>query len=353
MPLHLHPTSHRIAVHGSLLSQGSRAIQTTAGSFTFHRFRQLETGVPAFALSRGPLRGEAPLLSRVHSSCVTSEILGACDCDCAAQLEAALRQIDEEGRGILFYLCQEGRGSGYVAKARDRMLVQASRESMTTFDAYEKLGLPHDSRDYRDVASIRTILAIEAPLRLLSNNPVKAARLDEVGVDVVSLESVATSPSGYEGHYLEAKRRSGHALPHASGSDPISAPPRPVVACTPTPHRDELPFFHVAAYWLPVAGNDAASIQWLEAQVWVDVERGGERLILVGPDGPGHGGGWLPQEWSDRFPLRQRGTNRRDYDGWLARVAREGRGTIGLLRPGEQQVPPELARLGERPVPGS
>lgn len=320
------------------------------GTFTFHRFRHLESGVPAFALSRGSLRDDAPLLARVHSSCVTSEILGACDCDCAAQLEAALKQIAREGRGILFYLCQEGRGSGYVAKARDRMLVQASRERLTTFEAYDELGLPHDSRDYHDVSSIRSILGIRAPLRLLSNNPEKMARLEGVGVPVDAQESVSTERSGYEQHYLEAKRRSGHDLPRTANAAPQLAPPRPVVACEVTPHRDELPFFHVAAYWLPVSAPDTG-IQWLEAQVWVDLERGGERLLLVGPEGPGEAGGWLAQEWEDRFPLATPSARRRAYRQWLGQICDEGRGTIGLRRPGERHLPPEVEALRRRPVP--
>ena len=354
MALSFPPSARRIAVHGSLLAQGSRALPTSAGPFTFHRFRHLESGVPAFALSRGSLRDDAPLLTRVHSSCVTSEILGACDCDCAAQLEAALHQIAREGRGILFYLCQEGRGSGYVAKARDRMLVQASRERMTTFEAYDELGLPHDSRSYHDVSSIRAIQGIRAPLRLLSNNPEKARRLERIGIPIAGQEAVATARSGYAQHYLEAKRRSGHDLPPTTRAVARTTPPRPVVACRVTPHPGELPFFHVAAYWLPVVATDepGAHTQWLEAHVWVDLARGGERVILVGPEGPGDVGGWLAQEWEDRFPVTGSNPRRRAYATWLARIREHGRGAIGLCRPGEAPPPPEASALRLQPVPG-
>src|SRR6185436_1559805 len=111
----------------------------------------------------GAVGAPAPLLARVHSSCVTSEAYGACDCDCAEQLAASLAEIAGAGRGVLFYLMQEGRGAGFAAKARDRMLVQTSRHRLTTFEAYARMGLDHDCRRYEEVGDLCRLLGVRAP----------------------------------------------------------------------------------------------------------------------------------------------------------------------------------------------
>ncbi len=333
---------------------------TRFGPFTFHRFLHLASDVPVFALSRGPLRDPAPLLSRVHSSCLTSEILGACDCDCAAQLSRALEHIADEGRGALFYLCQEGRGAGFVAKARDRMLVQASRDQLTTFEAYERLGLPHDSRDYRDILSVRTILGIHAPLRLLSNNPDKVSGLERAKVPVEDLVPVKTTRSGFEGHYLEAKRKSGHVLTRPAPTKARMPIPRPVAEREPTAHPSLPGLLHVASYWLPVSpsfgGETGDDAQWLAAEIWVDAVRGGHRVFLVGPEGPGETDSpraWLRHDWLDRFPLDKASINRQHYQAWLRRVSESGQGVLGVLRPNERKPAAPLMALRERPVPAA
>ena len=108
----------RSASEGSLLALDERPLDTVHGRFQAHRFHNLTTGQPAVAVATGDLTGRSPLLARVHSSCITSEVYGACDCDCAEQLDAALAAIAAAGRGVLFYLTQEGRGAGFAAKAR-------------------------------------------------------------------------------------------------------------------------------------------------------------------------------------------------------------------------------------------
>jgi len=121
---------------GTLLAVDARPLSTPHGRFRAHRFHDLATERPVLALAYGTITGREPVLARVHSSCVTSEVYGACDCDCAEQLDAALAHVARRGRGVLFYLMQEGRGAGFVAKALDRMLVQASGHRLTTFDAW-------------------------------------------------------------------------------------------------------------------------------------------------------------------------------------------------------------------------
>ena len=147
-----------LATHASLIALGSRPLATAHGPFEAHVFANVMTRELALALSRGPIEGRDPVLARVHSSCVTSESYGGRDCDCAEQLDGALEAIDAEGRGVLFYLMQEGRGAGFCAKARDLMLVQASAHRLTTFEAYSGMGLDADYRAYAEVASMCELL---------------------------------------------------------------------------------------------------------------------------------------------------------------------------------------------------
>ena len=163
----------RHALAGQLLHRGVVPLDTTHGPFAAHVLQNVATGSVAFAVARGDVRGSAPLLARIHSSCVTSETFGGCDCDCVEQLDLALERIADEERGVVFYLMQEGRGAGFSAKARDRMLVQASRNRLTTFEAYERMGLGHDHRRYDEVGHASALLGVTAPLVLLTNNPDK------------------------------------------------------------------------------------------------------------------------------------------------------------------------------------
>jgi 3,4-dihydroxy 2-butanone 4-phosphate synthase / GTP cyclohydrolase II len=129
--------------------------------------------------------GAPRLFTRMHSSCVTSETMRACDCDCSAQLDAAFQVIVREKHGILFYLLQEGRGVGYLCKSRDRMLVQASRDAISTFDAYKAMSLRHDHRDYSNISHICHLLGVKAPFVLLTNNPDKILAMKKLGVSFV------------------------------------------------------------------------------------------------------------------------------------------------------------------------
>ncbi len=344
--LDAHPSAAR--VHGALLARGREALPTRHGRFVLHRFLHLGRGETLLAATIGELAGDEPLLARVHSACVTSEVLGACDCDCAAQLQAALGEIAAEGRGVLFYPGQEGRGAGLVAKARDRMLVQASRERITTFEAYERLGLPHDPRGYDEIADMRALLGCSAPLLLLTNNPDKVSGLDRAKVPLAGVRPLVTEPSPFNQHYLAAKGRAGHEL---SAADARRAPlPRPVEARPPAHHARDPDWIRAAAYLIPVGPRTGEPPCWMEAQVWLDLRRGRPRLLLVGLDGPGPVGGWLGQRWADRF-VEAPGP-RAVLADWLGRLARDGVGCIGLLDPGESAPDGPSERLWRHPVTG-
>jgi len=212
------------AITGTVLHLGTRALATRHGEFTVHVCRDLMRRAHLLAIARGDLTSPEPLLARVHSSCVTSETYGGCDCDCSEQLEAALAAIAAAGRGVVFYLEQEGRGAGFVAKVRDRMLVQASGGRLGTFEAYAQMGLPADLRTYDAVAGVRAVLGVCAPLVLLTNNPEKLAALRALGIPLAGSAALARPSSPFNQHYLAAKAAAGHRLSLFRHGDPQPFP---------------------------------------------------------------------------------------------------------------------------------
>lgn len=338
------PAAER-ALYGTLLADGSEELSAAGARFRLQRFRNLRSGAPALALTRGDLRGRAPLLARVHSSCVTSEALGACDCDCAGQLQAALHEIARGERGALFYLFQEGRGSGFVAKARDRMLVQASRDRLTTFEAYAALGLARDQRRYEEVAFLCHLLEIEAPLRLLTHNPEKAKAIEEAGVAIASLTPLAPQLTDWNRHYLAAKSRSGHDL-EDPGRMPGARPPEPLPPVSVAPVDAAGRFVRVARYQLPVLLPDRDTPLWLVLRVFYDLAARRERVMLEHRARPG-----VPplvqiyrEALFDRFEPSFGGTRK---PGWLAALrAFESRGAgLALFVGADDESIPDPAVL--------
>jgi GTP cyclohydrolase II len=309
---------------GTLIAFGAAPLATRYGEFCVHRFHNCTTGAPALALTVGDVTTPAPLPARVHSSCVTSETYGGCDCDCAEQLDAALAHIAERRRGALFYLTQEGRGAGFVAKALDRMVVQASGNRVSTFEAYAQLGIPDDQRTYGEVAGIARLLGVTAPLRLLSNNPDKVAALRSAGTVVDGAEPLRIPASPHSQHYLDAKSRAGHTVASTAGIDP-AALPEPVEVVSPAPVAAGARFVHLAAYLLPV--RRAAPV-WFRLYVYLDTTARRERVILT------HGGGGddvlvrLQRETLlDRFAVLAPRFRQR-WDAAVARVVAHGRGIV-------------------------
>jgi GTP cyclohydrolase II len=262
---------------GTLIALGTEPIATRHGPFLVNRFHNCTSGAPALAVTFGDVGGVAALLARVHSSCVTSEAFGACDCDCAEQLDGALAHIASHGRGVLFYLMQEGRGAGFVAKALDRMLVQASPAPLTTFEAYARLGLPADQRTYGEVAAMKRLLGVRAPLCLLSNNPDKVAALRDAGADVAGTEPLRVRTSAYSHDYLAAKARAGHTVAPTAGVDAAALPER-VAVIRPEPLAPGSRLVRLAGYLLPVRGADAA---WFRLHVYLDAAARRERVVLT------------------------------------------------------------------------
>jgi GTP cyclohydrolase II len=162
----------------------------------------------AVALVRGKIRGEAPLV-RVHSQCLTGDVLASERCDCRAQLELSLRRIAAAPSGILLYLPQEGRGIGLMNKLRAYELQDRGRD---TVEANEELGFAADSRDYAFSAAALNLLGVKR-VRLLSNNPDKVRQLEEAGIHVVERVPCRPRTSHVSRAYLETKRtKMGHLL---------------------------------------------------------------------------------------------------------------------------------------------
>lgn len=325
------------AAHGTLLRLEQHPLSTAHGVFETHVFHNIETQRYAIALTLGQVDDPAPLLTRVHSSCVTSEAFGACDCDCAGQLDVALRTIRAEGRGAVFYLLQEGRGAGFLAKARDRMIVQSSRHRMTTFEAYEQMGLGGDHRRYDEVAFACRMLSVRAPLRLLTNNPEKVAALESEKLVIESTVPLHEQVSPFNLHYLASKSRSGHALGDPSQRDCAADLPEVVRYFDPYLLDDAPRFLHVASYLLPVRLPPAASIpsvptepHWFWLHLHFDRRERKERVVLTSRRDPDAEP--LVRVHNER--LLDRFLGRHGCSEWLATVrdiADRGAGCVAFL----------------------
>ncbi|MDE6334323.1 MAG: GTP cyclohydrolase II, partial [Muribaculaceae bacterium] len=161
------------------------------------------------AIIKGDLSTPAPVLVRVHSSCATGDIFGSKRCDCGAQLHQALRMIEQEGRGAVIYLNQEGRGIGLMDKIRAYKLQE---EGLDTVEANIHLGHAADERDYGVGAQILNMLGIKK-MRLMTNNPVKRAGLEGFGLEIVENVPIEITPNHYNLRYMSTKKqRMGHDL---------------------------------------------------------------------------------------------------------------------------------------------
>jgi 3,4-dihydroxy 2-butanone 4-phosphate synthase / GTP cyclohydrolase II len=186
-------------------------LPTEFGEFNVVGFRSLVDDKHHVAMVKGDVAGMDDVLVRVHSECLTGDVFHSLRCDCGQQLESALDQIEEEGRGVLLYLAQEGRGIGLLNKLRAYKLQE---EGLDTVDANLELGLPADLRDYGIGAQILVDLGLSS-IRLLTNNPKKIVGLEGYGLRVTDQLPIAHAAGEHNRAYLRAKRdRLGHLLHH-------------------------------------------------------------------------------------------------------------------------------------------
>lgn len=194
----------------SLVERGVEADMPTAdGHFHIIPFRQKSNGLEHVVLYKGTWTEDEPVLVRMHSSCMTGDIFGSQRCDCGEQLHKSMRMIEQEGKGLIVYLSQEGRGIGLMNKIAAYKLQEQGDD---TVDANIHLGFRPDEREYGVGAQILREMGV-GKLRLITNNPVKRVGLESYGLTIVENVPIVVEPNDYNRRYLETKRtRMGHKL---------------------------------------------------------------------------------------------------------------------------------------------
>jgi len=194
----------------SIIEKGEKVkLPTAFGDFEFIPFRQTSNGLEHSALIKGSWTKDEPVMVRVHSSCFTGDVFGSLRCDCGPQLHKAMEMVEAEGKGVVIYLSQEGRGIGLLNKIKAYRLQD---EGMDTVQANLKLGFGEDERDYGVGASIMRELGL-GKVKLISNNPVKRAGLEGYGIHIVENIPLIIEPNPHNMFYLETKaKKMGHEL---------------------------------------------------------------------------------------------------------------------------------------------
>jgi GTP cyclohydrolase II len=255
----MHADARTRPIRGALLHLESQRVVTRHGAFCVEVLRDLAARRHVLVLARGDVRTSQPLLAHVHVACTASECMAACDCDCAERLDAALAAVAAEGRGILFYLMQEGRGAGVSAAARGRMAVQATRGRITRAEAYDLIGLESSLTGCEPIPFARQLLGATAPLRLLSDDAEQAAALEAQGVAVDEVVPVRANPAPAQTLEL----------------------PEEVAYFDPQPLPDAPRFLRMASHLLPVRPEAGEAPLWFRLHAYLDRESAEERCVLT------------------------------------------------------------------------
>jgi 3,4-dihydroxy 2-butanone 4-phosphate synthase / GTP cyclohydrolase II len=201
--------AYRMRVESQIKKQVVVNMPTAYGDFTLAAYEQLNTNEVHMALIKGTWEKDEPVMVRVHSSCVTGDIFGSCRCDCGSQLHNAMMMVEKEGKGVVLYMKQEGRGIGLLNKLRAYKLQE---EGLDTVEANLQLGFDMDNRDYGIGAQILHDLGI-SKIRLITNNPKKRVGLMGYGLEIVDNIGIEISPNPHNEKYLMTKRdKLGHLI---------------------------------------------------------------------------------------------------------------------------------------------
>ncbi|KQN32377.1 3,4-dihydroxy-2-butanone 4-phosphate synthase [Pedobacter sp. Leaf41] len=201
--------AYRLNIDSLIKKEVTIDLPTAWGDFKMSAYTQLDNGATHLAISKGEWGPDEPILARVHSSCVTGDIFGSCRCDCGPQLHKALEMIQKEGKGIVVYMNQEGRGIGLINKLRSYNLQDAGFD---TVEANIKLGFKGDERDYGVGAQILRSEGV-TKMRLMTNNPTKRAGLIGYGLEAVENIPIEIESNVHNERYLKTKRdKMGHSI---------------------------------------------------------------------------------------------------------------------------------------------
>jgi len=190
-----------LSQHGKVKHVAAAKLPTQWGTFTLHGFEDEESGKEHVALVMGDLGGNEPLLCRIHSECLTGDCLFSQRCDCGPQLQFAMESIAAQGRGIILYLRQEGRGIGLLNKIKAYQLQDSGAD---TVEANEQLGFEADSREYEICRPMLEHFNVQR-VRLLTNNPAKVEAMERMGVEVVERLPIHVGVTSHNESYLSVK----------------------------------------------------------------------------------------------------------------------------------------------------
>lgn len=201
--------AYRLKNESIIEKQVEVELPTQWGDFKLAAFKQTTTGFEHLAIYKGEWQKEEPVLVRVHSSCLTGDVFGSCRCDCGPQLHRALEMIEKEGKGVLVYMNQEGRGIGLLNKLQAYKLQE---QGLDTVEANVKLGFKPDERDYGVGAQILRSLGV-SKIKLMTNNPKKRAGLIGYGLEIVENVGIEIKGNTHNNYYLKTKKEKlGHDL---------------------------------------------------------------------------------------------------------------------------------------------
>ena len=204
---HTEDTNCQLSTANCLVERGETvSLPTAYGDFLLTPFRQLSNGLEHVVLVKGEWQADEPVLCRVHSSCMTGDIFGSMRCECGEQLHKAMQMVEKEGKGIIVYLNQEGRGIGLMNKIRAYKLQEQGDD---TVEANVHLGFQPDERDYGVGAQILQKMGAHK-LRLMTNNPVKRVGLESFGIEIVENIPIEIAPNPYNMRYMRTKKEKMH-----------------------------------------------------------------------------------------------------------------------------------------------